>query len=75
MAGLLLTAALTAGSLLWGRVCHHIEREASRFIPIYAPDPDARLAFGYAMNQGRAGWQHKHVRHLIDLVYAGLDQR
>jgi len=35
-------------------------------------DPDARLAFGYAMNQGRAGWQHKHVRHLIDLVYAGL---
>jgi hypothetical protein len=51
MAGLLLTAALTAGSLLWGRVCHHVEREAS------------------------AGWQHKHVRHLIDLVYAGLDQR
>ena len=35
-------------------------------------DPDARLAFGYAMNQGRAGWQHKHVRHLIELVYAGL---
>jgi CubicO group peptidase (beta-lactamase class C family) len=33
-------------------------------------DPDARLAFGYAMNQGRGGWQHKHVRHLIDLVYA-----
>jgi hypothetical protein len=43
--------------------------------PIYAPDPDARLAFGYGMNQGRAGWQHKHVRHLIDLVYAGLDHR
>ena len=38
-------------------------------------DPDARLAFGYAMNQGRAGWQHKHVRHLIDLVYAGLQYR
>ncbi len=35
-------------------------------------DPDARVAFGYAMNQGRAGWQHKHVRHLIDLVYASL---
>jgi CubicO group peptidase (beta-lactamase class C family) len=35
-------------------------------------DPDARLAFGYAMNQGRSGWQHKHVRHLIDLVYAAL---
>jgi CubicO group peptidase (beta-lactamase class C family) len=33
-------------------------------------DPDARLSFGYAMNQGRGGWQHKHVRHLIDLVYA-----
>jgi CubicO group peptidase (beta-lactamase class C family) len=32
-------------------------------------DPDARLAFGYAMNQGRGGWQHKHVRHLIDLAY------
>jgi CubicO group peptidase (beta-lactamase class C family) len=35
-------------------------------------DPDARLAFGYVMNQGRAGWQHKHVRHLIDLVYAAM---
>ena len=36
-------------------------------------DPDARVAFGYAMNQGRGGWQHKHVRHLIDLVYAALE--
>ena len=35
-------------------------------------DPDARVAFAYAMNQGRGGWQHKHVRHLIDLVYAQL---
>jgi len=35
-------------------------------------DPDARVGFGYAMNQGRGGWQHKHVRHLIDLVYAAL---
>jgi CubicO group peptidase (beta-lactamase class C family) len=35
-------------------------------------DPDARVAFGYAMNQGRGGWQHKHVRDLIDLVYARL---
>ena len=35
-------------------------------------DRDARVAFGYAMNQGRGGWQHKHVRHLIDLVYAAL---
>ena len=35
-------------------------------------DPDARVAFGYAMNQGRGGWQHKQVRHLIDLVYAGI---
>ena len=35
-------------------------------------DPDARVAIGYAMNQGRLGWQHKHVRHLIDLVYAAL---
>ena len=33
-------------------------------------DPDARVAIGYAMNQGRPGWQHRHVRHLIDLVYA-----
>jgi len=38
-------------------------------------DPDSRLAFGYAMNQGRGGWQHKHVRHMIDLVYAALGQR
>jgi CubicO group peptidase (beta-lactamase class C family) len=35
-------------------------------------DPDARVAFGYAMNQGRAGWQHEHVRRLVDLVYAAL---
>ena len=35
-------------------------------------DPDTRVAFGYAMNQGRAGWQHRHVRHLIDLVYEAL---
>ena len=35
-------------------------------------DPDARVAFGYAMNQGRGGWQHKHVRRFIDLVYAAL---
>ena len=34
--------------------------------------PDARVAFGYAMNQGRGGWQHKHVRDLIDLIYARL---
>ena len=25
-----------------------------------------------AMNQGRGGWQHKHVRDLIDMVYASL---
>ncbi|MBI3107079.1 MAG: beta-lactamase family protein [Candidatus Rokubacteria bacterium] len=35
-------------------------------------DPDAHVAFGYAMNQGRPGWQHKHVRHLIDLMYEAL---
>lgn len=35
-------------------------------------DPDAHVAIGYAMNQGRGGWQFKHVRHLIDLVYAAL---
>jgi CubicO group peptidase (beta-lactamase class C family) len=35
-------------------------------------DPDAHVAFAYAMNQGRAGWQHKHVRRLIDLVYEAL---
>ena len=35
-------------------------------------DPDGRVAFGYAMNQGRGGWQHQHVRHFIDLVYAAL---
>jgi CubicO group peptidase (beta-lactamase class C family) len=35
-------------------------------------DPDAHVGFAYAMNQGRGGWQHKHVRRLIDLVYAAL---
>lgn len=38
-------------------------------------DPDARVAFGYAMNQGRGGWQHEHVRRLIDLVYEALGSR
>jgi CubicO group peptidase (beta-lactamase class C family) len=35
-------------------------------------DPDGHVAFAYAMNQGRSGWQHKHVRHLIDRVYESL---
>jgi CubicO group peptidase (beta-lactamase class C family) len=35
-------------------------------------DPDARVAFAYAMNRGRGGWQHRHVRHLVDLVYSAL---
>ena len=35
-------------------------------------DPDTQVAFAYAMNQGRAGWQHRHVRHLVDLVYEAL---
>jgi CubicO group peptidase (beta-lactamase class C family) len=35
-------------------------------------DPDAHVAFAYAMNQGREGWQHKHVRDLIDRVYEAL---
>lgn len=35
-------------------------------------DPDAQVAIGYAMNQSRPGWQHAHVRHLVDLVYAAL---
>src|SRR2546426_5025560 len=29
----LLFPALTVGSLLWGSICHHVERKASRFIP------------------------------------------
>jgi CubicO group peptidase (beta-lactamase class C family) len=35
-------------------------------------DPDAQVAFAYAMNQGREGWQHKHVRGLIDRAYEAL---
>jgi CubicO group peptidase (beta-lactamase class C family) len=38
-------------------------------------DPDAHVAFAYAMNQGRAGWQHKHVREMIDMTYACLGER
>jgi hypothetical protein len=36
----LLSAALTAGVLLWGRVGDHVKREASRFIPstLFAAD-------------------------------------
>ena len=35
-------------------------------------DPDAGLGFGYVMNQGRQGWQHRHTRRLIDLIYEAL---
>ena len=35
-------------------------------------DRKAGLGFGYVMNRGRAGWQHRHVRRLIDLLYNAL---
>jgi CubicO group peptidase (beta-lactamase class C family) len=35
-------------------------------------DPDAGIGIGYSMNRGRTGWQHRHVRELIDLVYTAL---
>ena len=35
-------------------------------------DPNANLGFGYVMNQGRQGWQHRHTRRLIDLIYEAL---
>ena len=35
-------------------------------------DPDAGIGWGYVMNQGRGGWQHRHVRRLIDLLYDAL---
>ena len=35
-------------------------------------DSAAGIGFGYTMNQGRPGWQHRHVRRLIDLLYESL---
>jgi hypothetical protein len=35
-------------------------------------DPDAHVAFADVMNQGREGWQHRHVRDLIDRVHEAL---
>ncbi len=35
-------------------------------------DPDARVGWGYVMNQGRGGWQHRHTRKLLDLFYEAL---
>lgn len=35
-------------------------------------DRKSRIGFGYTMNQGRGGWQHRHVRRLIDLLYEAL---
>ena len=35
-------------------------------------DPNANIGFGYVMNQGRQGWQHRHTRRLIDLIYEAL---
>jgi hypothetical protein len=43
---------------LWGSVCHHVEREASRFIPstLYF-GVDARLALMIGIAQGWPGAQ------------------
>jgi len=35
-------------------------------------DPDARIAFGYTMNQAGPRWQNPRNRALIDAVYASL---
>ena len=35
-------------------------------------DPDAGIGWGYVMNQGRGGWQHRHTRRLLDLFYEAL---
>ena len=35
-------------------------------------DPDAGLAFGYAMNRSGPRWQNPRNRALIDAVYASL---
>lgn len=35
-------------------------------------DPDAGVGWGYVMNQGRGGWQHRHTRKLLDLFYDAL---
>ena len=35
-------------------------------------DPDAGVGWGYVMNQGRGGWQHRHTRRLLDLFYDSL---
>ena len=35
-------------------------------------DPDAGIGWGYVMNQGRGGWQHRHTRRLLDLFYQAL---
>lgn len=37
----LLSAALTARALLWGRLCHHVKQEVSRFIPSMRPAYEA----------------------------------
>jgi CubicO group peptidase (beta-lactamase class C family) len=35
-------------------------------------DPEARLAFGYVMNNSGPRWQNPRNRALIDAVYASL---
>ena len=35
-------------------------------------DRAAGIGFGYTMNRGRPGWQHRHVRRLIDLLYESV---
>ena len=36
-------------------------------------DPVAGIGWGYVMNQGRGGWQHRHTRRLLDLFYEALN--
>jgi CubicO group peptidase (beta-lactamase class C family) len=38
-------------------------------------DPDARVAFAYAMNRGGPQWRDPRNRALIDAVYEALDQQ
>ncbi len=35
-------------------------------------DPDAKVGWGYVMNQDRGGWQHRHTRRLLDLFYEAI---
>ena len=72
--------------LLWGSLCHHVTREASRLHPIYAlgRELDNTVRFGGArkrppvdlpLGQFLPGWTYPDAMHVADMLKALPERR